>query len=125
MRLLLDTHLVLWVMQDAKQLSAKARTQLQRANEVFVSAASLWEIAIKASLGKLEVDQGLLTDKLAEAGFRELAITSEHSCKLRELPPLHRDPFDRMLIAQAMCEPLQLLTHDAVLLEYSDLVTLV
>lgn len=125
MRLLLDTHLVLWAMQDATQLSAKARAQLQRADEVFVSAASLWEIAIKASLGKLEVDHGLLTDKLAEANFQELAITWEHSRKLRELPPLHRDPFDRMLIAQAMCEPLQLLTHDVALLEYSDLVTLV
>lgn len=125
MRLLLDTHLMLWSMQDSRSLSAAAREQLRKADVVFVSAASLWEVAIKVGLGKLEVDTTLLEQKLADAGFQQLPVSWSHALKLRDLPPLHRDPFDRMLVAQAMTEPLRLLTHDAALADYSDLVTLV
>lgn len=125
MRLLLDTHLVLWAMQNSRALSAAAREHLRKADAVFVSAVSLWEIAIKADLGKLEVDVERLEQKLTEAGFQQLPISWAHALKLRELPPLHRDPFDRLLVAQAMSEPLRLLTHDSALAAYSDLVTLV
>lgn len=118
----MDTHLVLWSMQDSRALSTAARAHLRRADAVFVSAASLWEIAIKAGLGKLEVDGALLESKLSEAGFLPLPVTWAHALKSRELPPLHRDPFDRMLVAQAMCEPMRLLTHDSALAGYSELV---
>ena len=125
MRVLLDTHVLLWAMQGSRELSGDARARLREADAVFVSTASLWEIAIKASLGKLTVDCAALAKTLVEAGFQELAIRWVHAVKLRELPSLHRDPFDRMLIAQAICEPLHLLTHDAALKSYTDLVTVV
>jgi PIN domain nuclease of toxin-antitoxin system len=124
-RLLLDTHLLLWAMQNSRALSARARTYLRRADAVFVSAASLWEITIKAGLGKLTVDTAKLEQKLIEAGFQQLPIRWAHALKLRELEPLHRDPFDRMLVAQALHEPLRLLTHDSALAAYTDLVTVV
>ena len=92
---------------------------------LWVSAASLWEIAIKASLGKLTVDSEALEDQLGIAGFEPLPITWQHTVQVRKLPMHHRDPFDRMLIAQAVSEPLRLLTHDAALRAYSDLVTVV
>jgi PIN domain nuclease of toxin-antitoxin system len=123
--LLLDTHLVLWAMQDSPRLSASARRFLREADAVHVSAASIWEIAIKAGLGKLSIDVDDLEAKLEQAGFLPLPITCRHAAQLRALPEHHRDPFDRMLIAQATCEPLRLLTHDAALRAYSDLVTLV
>jgi len=124
-RLLLDTHLVLWAMQDSKLLSTSARKQMKAAEEVYVSSASLWEVAIKATLGKLTIDSDQLEEKLEEAGFLQLPISWQHTVQLRKLPMRHRDPFDRMLIAQAISEPLHLLTHDAALTAYSDLVTLV
>lgn len=125
MRLLLDTHLVLWAMQDSRELSAAARKLLRNAEAVFVSAASLWEIAIKSGLGRLQVETATLEQKLGDAGFQQLPITWSHASRVRQLPLLHRDPFDRMLIAQAMSEPLQLLTHDSALAQYTPLVTLV
>lgn len=125
MKFLLDTHLVLWAMQDSRQLSDAARKQMRAADANYVSAASLWEIAIKASLGKLEVDSELLADELDAAGFQPLPITWQHTTEVRKLPMHHRDPFDRMLVAQAICEPLRLLTHDENLRVYSDLVTVV
>lgn len=125
MRLLLDTHVVLWAMQDSRSLSVTARSHLRKAEAVFVSAASLWEISIKADLGKLDVNVAHLEEMLAEAGFQQLPVSWSHALKLRSLPPLHRDPFDRMLVAQALCEPLRLLTHDETLTRYTDLVTLV
>jgi PIN domain nuclease of toxin-antitoxin system len=124
-KLLLDTHLVLWAMQDSKQLSATARKQIRAAEANYVSAASLWEIAIKASLGKLAVDSDALEEQLDVAGFQPLPITWQHTTRVRKLPMHHRDPFDRMLIAQAISEPLRLLTHDEGLSVYSDLVTVV
>ena len=125
MKLLLDTHLVLWAMQDSKQLSIAARKQILAAEANYVSAASLWEIAIKASLGKLAVDSDVLEEQLDAAGFQALPVTWQHTAQVRKLPMRHRDPFDRMLIAQAMGEPLRLLTHDPELRAYSDLVTVV
>jgi PIN domain nuclease of toxin-antitoxin system len=124
-KFLLDTHLVLWAMQDSRLLSDAARKQIRAADANYVSAASLWEIAIKASLGKLEVDSELLADQLDVAGFQPLPITWQHTIEVRKLPMHHRDPFDRMLVAQAISEPLRLLTHDENLLAYSDLVTVV
>ena len=125
MKVLLDTQLVLWAMQDSKQLSAAARKQIRAAEANYVSAASLWEIAIKASLGKLALDSEVLEEQLGAAGFQPLPITSQHTVQVRKLPMHHRDPFDRMLVAQAMSEPLRLLTHDTGLRMYSDLVTVV
>lgn len=125
MRFLLDTHLMLWAMQDPSKLSATARDALENAEAVYVSAASLWEVAIKANLGKLKVDTDLLQTRLGDAGFQQLPITWGHTAQVRKLPPIHRDPFDRMLVAQAISEPLKLLTRDAVLAKYSDLVTIV
>jgi PIN domain nuclease of toxin-antitoxin system len=112
-------------MQDSRSLSAQARKQMRAAEAVYVSAASLWEVAIKATLGKLTIDSDDLEEKLGEAGFLPLPISWQHAVQLRKLPMRHRDPFDRMLIAQAISEPLHLLTHDSALTAYSDLVTLV
>ena len=110
MKLLLDTHIVLWLLRDARELKAGARSMIGHAEAVFVSAASWWEVAIKVAAGKLPVEpERLQAQALAAHG----------------LPPLHRDPFDRMLVAQAISEPLHLLTHDAALAAYSDLVTVV
>ncbi len=125
MKLLLDTHLVLWVMQDSRKLSAAARKQIRMADASYVSAASLWEIDIKASLGKLEIDSEALEEELEAAGLQALPITWQHTTQVRKLPMHHRDPFDRMLIAQAISEPLRFLTHDEGLSRYSDLVTVV
>ena len=125
MKLLLDTHILLWVMQDAPQLGRAARRLLDDAEAIHVSTVSLWEIAIKSALGKLQVDQGALDARLDKIGFAQLAITWAHAQALRRLPPLHSDPFDRMLVAQAQCEPLHLMTRDAALKAYSDLVIVV
>jgi PIN domain nuclease of toxin-antitoxin system len=124
-KLLLDTHILLWVMQDARELKREARRLLGAAEEIHVSSASLWEAAIKAALGKLKVDLDRLDTRLTELGFLALPVTWAHARQVRQLPLLHRDPFDRMLIAQAISEPLHLLTHDAALAAYSDLVTVV
>ena len=122
MKLLLDTHILLWVMQGAPQLGRAARRLLDDADSIHVSTVSLWEIAIKSALGKLRVDQDALDAKLEKIGFVPLAVNWAHAQALRRLPPLHSDPFDRMLVAQAQCEPLHLVTRDAALKAYSDLV---
>lgn len=122
MRLLLDTHLLLWVMADDAALSSRARDEIAAAEMVYASAASLWEISIKAALGKLTVDQADLIDKLGQAGFHPLPVTWGHAAAVRRLPDIHRDPFDRILVAQAVSEPLRLLTHDRTLTRYSELV---
>lgn len=125
MRLLLDTHIVLWVMQGASQLGPQARRLIDGADQVYVSSVSLWEASIKAGLGKLKVDLDLLDRRLRDTAMLQLPMTWDHAATLRRLPRLHGDPFDRMLVAQAMSEPLQLLTHDAALARYSPLVTVV
>jgi PIN domain nuclease of toxin-antitoxin system len=94
-------------------------------NEVFVSAASIWEIAIKAALGQIKGDPAAIQAAVDPSGFIELPITGKHAVQVSKLPPHHRDPFDRMLIAQSLVEPMKLLTHDQTLTAYGDLVMLV
>jgi PIN domain nuclease of toxin-antitoxin system len=123
-KLLLDTHVLLWAMRDAEELSATARAMIAVADVVYVSAASFWEVAIKSGLGKLSIDPNRLSQQALAAGFEPLPITWAHASAVHALPPHHRDPFDRLLVAQAMSEPLHLLTHDAVMQAYSPLVKL-
>lgn len=125
MRLLLDTSIVLWVATDSPRLSEAARQEIESAEAVFVSSMSLWEMVIKAGLGKLEVDFARLLRRMEAAGICDLAVTWRHAMAVRTLAVHHRDPFDRMLIAQAISEPLRLITSDARLCAYSDLVMLV
>lgn len=121
MKLLLDTHLLLWAAGSPEQLPAAARALLEDSqNELLFSAASLWEIAIKRGLGRsdFKVDARLLRRGLLDNGYQELAVTSEHAVFIDSLPPLHKDPFDRMLVAQATVEGVILLTADALVAQY-------
>ncbi|KVW77441.1 type II toxin-antitoxin system VapC family toxin [Burkholderia ubonensis] len=122
MRLLLDTHVYLWSVLDDRKLSKSARTLIMDADEVFVSAATIWEASIKAGLGKLDVDVNELVAEISAAGFVELPVRVAHAAMVRDLPDIHRDPFDRLLVAQAMTEPLRLVTADGHLAKYTDLV---
>jgi PIN domain nuclease of toxin-antitoxin system len=115
MKLLLDTHLLLWAAGDPKRLSKAARVLIGDAeNELLFSAASLWEITIKRSLERqdFQVDPRLLRRALLDNGYSELPITSEHAVNVDSLPPTHKDPFDRILVAQATVEGITLLTND-------------
>ena len=123
-RILLDTHLLLWAVAEPRKLPPGARKRIEEA-DVFVSAASLWEVSIKAALGKLAADPAELLAEIEPAGFTLLPITGEHAAAVAKLPTVHADPFDRMLVAQAKTEPLLLLTNDAVLAGYGDCVELV
>jgi PIN domain nuclease of toxin-antitoxin system len=123
-RVLLDTQLLLWSLADAKRLPARARQMIEEA-EVYVSAASIWEIAIKVSLGKLSADPRQVLSALEPTGFLSLPISGQHCARVADLPPLHRDPFDRLLIAQATTEPMRFVTADASLRAYGDIVTVV
>lgn len=125
MRLLLDTHVYLWWLQDHPKLSKEGRTQITAASEVFVSSASIWEATIKAGIGKLEVDVNKLVAEIVGSGFQELPISARHAAMVARLPDIHRDPFDRILVAQALCEPLRLLTVDVILKGYSELVEVI
>jgi PIN domain nuclease of toxin-antitoxin system len=127
-KLLLDTHLLLWAAGQPKKLPAAARKMIDNPrNELFFSAVSLWEIAIKRSLGRsdLRVDPDLLRRGLIDNDYAELAITGDHALAVDRLPMIHKDPFDRMLVAQAMIEGFTLLTHDKVVGNYSGPVRLV
>jgi PIN domain nuclease of toxin-antitoxin system len=110
-RLLLDTHVVLWWLLDDPTLSDEVKEHLDDDPDVRVSAVTVWEVAIKQSLGKLEGPHDL-AEEVAGSGFRQLPITVEHAVAAGRLPPLHPDPFDRMLVAQARCEGLTLVTRD-------------
>jgi PIN domain nuclease of toxin-antitoxin system len=128
MRILLDTHLLLWSAASSRRLPREARRLLENPeNEVLFSAASLWEIALKAALrrAELDVDLGALRPALVEMGFAELPVSGAHAEALTSLPPLHRDPFDRMLIAQSLAEPLVFLTNDELLAAYGQVVRVV
>lgn len=121
MKLLLDTHLLLWAAGEPNRLSADARTLIEAPeNELFFSAASLWEIAIKRGLGRddFQVDTRLLRRGLLDNGYSELPIGSEHAVAIEGLPSIHKDPFDRMLVAQSMVEGITLLTADAYVAQY-------
>jgi PIN domain nuclease of toxin-antitoxin system len=117
-RLLLDTHAALWLLSEDQRLSARADELLtDSANEVLLSAAVVWEVAIKRSLGKLDVPDGF-SGQLLEGGATPLPVTIEHARAVRSLPWHHRDPFDRLLIAQAQLEDLALVSSDAILSSY-------
>ena len=118
-RILLDTHLLLWAFAAPERLPIRARKRID-VSEVFVSAASIWEVSIKASLGKIQADASLLLAEIEPAGFTLLPISGEHAVAVGLLPTIHRDPFDRMLVAQARTEPLILLTNDAALAAYGE-----
>lgn len=119
MRLLLDTHVLLWWLADDRRLVRRTRQIIADPNNaIFVSAASIWEIAIKAGLGRLKVDVDVLASGLEANGLMSLPIAAAHAAAVFHLPLLHRDPFDRMLIAQALTEKLQLVTRDPQFAEY-------
>ncbi|WP_316154825.1 type II toxin-antitoxin system VapC family toxin [Cupriavidus sp. BIC8F] len=122
MRLLLDTHVYLWCVTDDRKLTKEARKLILDADDVFVSGASIWEASIKAGLGKLDVDVNLLVSEIEASGFSELPVRAAHAAMVRDLPDIHRDPFDRLLVAQALSEPLRLVTSDGHLSKYTDLV---
>lgn len=124
MRVLLDTHLLLWALASPSKMPAAASRMIND-EDIYVSAASIWEISIKISLGKMRGDPREVIEALAPAGFRSLPITHEHAARVLVLPPIHKDPFDRMLVAQALSEPMILLTNDAALAGYGDLITVV
>ena len=127
MRLLLDTHIALWAVTAHPSLPARATELILNADAVYVSAASIWEISMKHAVSPLRMSMSG-TDALKEfsaAGFALLAISAMHAASVDELHSHHRDPFDRILIAQALAEPLRLVTHDATLVAYSDIVLLV
>jgi PIN domain nuclease of toxin-antitoxin system len=122
MRLLLDTHVYLWSLMDDRKLTKAARKLILEADEVYVSSASIWEASIKVDLGKLEADVDMLVSEIPASGFLELPVRAIHAATVRHLPDIHRDPFDRLLVAQAMSEPLRLVTSDGHLSKYTDLV---
>lgn len=124
MKLLLDTHAFLWWMEDSKKLRAGARRAITKAETVWVSAASAWEIAIKVGLGKLKIP-GPFAEAVEHSHFSALLIGFEHAALVGRLPRHHADPFDRMLIAQAIVEGATLVTHDAQFEAYAVSVLLV
>jgi PIN domain nuclease of toxin-antitoxin system len=128
MRLLLDTHILLWALAEPRKIPKQTRAQIEAAdNEVLFSAASLWEVAIKVQTGRLALPVPLdeLSSAAQDMGFAELPVRSAHTVRVARLPLHHRDPFDRLLVAQAMLEPARLLTVDGPLRQYSDLVDIV
>lgn len=122
MSVLLDTHAFLWWIADDPRLSHRARSVLSESDrEVFFSAASAWEMAIKARLGKLRIAEKLgpfVTDQIETNGFRALPVTLAHAFETHELPDHHRDPFDRLLVAQCRVEGLSLISGDRQLADY-------
>jgi PIN domain nuclease of toxin-antitoxin system len=117
MSLLLDTHVVLWWLADDPGLPEEIKDRLDHEPDVRVSAATIWEIAIKQALGKISAPADL-PDRVRESGFRELPIDFTHAIAAGRLPLIHRDPFDRMLVAQARCEDLTLVTRDPYCQQY-------
>jgi PIN domain nuclease of toxin-antitoxin system len=125
MRVLLDTHVLLWALAEPRRLDKETRATIESGdNEVLFSAASIWEIAIKAGLGRSDFvfDPAEIARAALDTGFTELAVRSDAAALVGRLPVLHRDPFDRILVAQAIIEPATLYTTDQQLVPYSDLV---
>lgn len=125
MRLLLDTQVYLWCLSDSRRLSGAARREIESAEAVFVSAASIWEACIKAAIGKLRADPAELLAGIEDSGFEELPVRAAHAARVATLPSFHKDPFDRLLVAQAISEPLAMITSDPLLSQYSDVVRVV
>ena len=122
MRLLLDTHVFLWALAASPRIDRVRDLILSDETDVYVSTASLWEVAIKSALGKLKADVAELRAASRASGFHELPVMGIHAEALAQLPRHHSDPFDRMLVAQATAEPMRLLTADARLASYGDLI---
>lgn len=123
MNLLLDTHVALWAITDSPKLPQKARELVQAAKTtVWISVASVWEIAIKHSLGRgdMPVSGQDAVHYFRESGYRFLAVEAEHAVAVEELAHHHQDPFDRILVAQALVEPMRLMTNDPLVALYSD-----
>lgn len=121
MRLLLDTHIALWALTDDPRLSARARALIEDpANQVAVSAASVWEIAIKHALGRgdMPISGEAALEWFRQAGYDLLPVTPQHAAAVETLPDHHRDPFDRLLVAQAATEPMRLITRDPLVARY-------
>ena len=125
MRVLLDTHILLWCLADNPKLSNQARRLIENATEVYISAASYWELAIKIGLGKLEVDLLEIRQAAEQSGFMEVPISSEHAIAILGLANHHKDPFDRLIVATAITEPMRLITADKLVAQYTELATLV
>ena len=127
MRILLDTHIALWAITDSPQMPRLARALVaDPANDIVVSAASVWEIAIKHGLGRgnMPVSGADALSYFREAGYQLVPVSAEQAAFVETLPPIHSDPFDRILVAQAICEPMRLLTHDQNIACYSESVIL-
>ena len=122
MRILLDSHVVLWAFAGSPRIAPVRDVLLSKDNDIFVSVASWWELAIKIGLGKLNAEISQLRQAATDSGFEELPVLGVHTEALVHLPPLHRDPFDRLLVAQAISEPMKLMTADGKLEGYSPLI---
>ena len=123
MRLLIDTHLLLWASEDRARLPAKAQALMADPdNQLVFSAVNIWEVVVKHGLKRpdFDVDALVFRRQLLDAGYEEIPVTSLHALELAGLPLIHRDPFDRMLIAQVQCERMRLITHDAALGRYGE-----
>ncbi len=128
MKLLLDTHIALWAITDDARLSSRARELIVAPrNLVWVSAVSIWEISIKHCLGRgdMPISGADALEFFRQSGYRMLSVAPEHAAAVEALPAHHSDPFDRLLVAQSLTEPLRLLTHDATVARYSDTIILV
>lgn len=128
MTFLLDTHILLWALDAPRKLPADVQKMLvDRCHAVYFSAASIWEIALKSALGKTDFPYGpaAIAEGARQTGFVELPVTAAHAARLADLPSHHKDPFDRLLIAQALSLPARLMTADSLLQPYSDLVCLI
>lgn len=125
MNLLLDTHVALWAITDSPKLPKKAREMIESPRtSIWISAATIWEIAIKHSLGRgdMPVSSQDALRYFQESGYRFLPIEPEHAAAVEDLAAHHADPFDRILVAQAIIEPMRLMTHDPIVARYSDTV---
>jgi len=118
-RLLLDTHALIWALSGPRRLPDRvAKAVRDPENDVYVSAVGTWEIAIKSALGKIDADVAAVADGARAADFEELPVTVAHTVRLRTLPAHHRDPFDRLIVAQALVEQLTIVTHDPLIARY-------
>jgi PIN domain nuclease of toxin-antitoxin system len=118
MRVLLDTHIYIWRISKDRRMPARIRTAIDKAQQIYVSTATIWEMSIKSARGKLEPNGERAIDDFANHPFIELPVQLKHAKAVRHMPDLHRDPFDRLLVAQAITEDLKFLTVDRELSEY-------